>query len=102
MKTTEITALAALSGVCAKELESAVAGQLMFETVQRKVRSELAEYVDDPEFIDLFEFVVNLGGLNAPFLLEFMEFAKKFVDSKKQQLRLTVLAEARKLPNACP
>ena len=40
LKTTETTALAALSGACAKELESAVAGN---ETVQQKVRQEVAQ-----------------------------------------------------------
>ena len=82
LKTTEITALAALSGVCAKGLESTVSGQIIFETVQRRVRRELAEYVDGPEFHDLFEFVVNLGALSAPFLPHAREFAKKSVDSK--------------------
>ena len=43
LKTTEITALAALSGACARELESAVAGKFVFETVQQKVRQEVAE-----------------------------------------------------------
>ena len=36
LKTTELTALAALSGACARELESAVAGRIVFETVQKK------------------------------------------------------------------
>ena len=88
LKITEITALAALSGACAKGLESAVAGKIEFETVQRKVRSELAEYADDPEFIDIFDFVATVGVLSAPFLPHHLEFAEKFVDSKKRQVRL--------------
>ena len=59
LKTIVVTALAALAGACAKELESAVAGDVMFGTVQRKVRQELAEYVDDTEFIDLLNLLSN-------------------------------------------
>ena len=102
LKTTEITAMAALAGACAKELESSVAGKIVFETVQRKVRNELAEYADDPEFIDLFDFVVNVGVMDAPFMPHLLEFAKHFVDSKKRQVRLQAFAIANKIPNACP
>ena len=102
LHTTEITALAALLGACASELESAVAGKIVFESVQRRVRIQLAEYADEPEFIDLFEFVVNIGVRNAPFLPHLMEFLSTFVDSKKRQLRLQAFAMVNKLPNACP
>ena len=66
------------------------------------MRSELAEYANEPEFIDFFEFVVNIGVLNAPFLPHLLEFAKHFVDSKKRQMRLQVFAMVNKLPRACP
>ena len=78
LKTTEVTALAALASACAKESEAAIANKVTFETVRRKVRHELAEYVDDTEFIDLFEFVVDLGALRAPFVLRLLEFAARF------------------------
>ena len=89
LATTELTALAALSGACAKELESAVAGKVVLETIQRKLSHELAEYVDDPEFIDLFDFVANSGAMTAPFVPHLLDFASKCVDSKMRQLRLT-------------
>ena len=102
LKTTEITALAALSGACAKELESAVADKIVFETVQRKVRHELAEYADEPEFIDLFDFVVNLGILDAPFVPHLLDFAAEFVNGAKRQMRLQAFAMVNKIPNTCP
>ena len=39
----------------------AVAGDVAFESVQEKVRVELDMYVDKAGFIDLFDFVVNMG-----------------------------------------
>ena len=62
LRTSELTALAVLSGPVTLELESAVADQVSFEGVREKVRHELDVYVDSPEFIDLFEFVVSMGG----------------------------------------
>ena len=60
-RTSELTALSVLSGAVGLALESAVAGEVCFESVREKVRLELDMYVDLPGFIDLFEFVVNMG-----------------------------------------
>ena len=60
-RTSELTALSVLSGAVALALGSAVAGEVCFESVREKVRAELDLYVDMPGFIDLFEFVVNMG-----------------------------------------
>jgi len=54
LQTTEITTLAVLSGAVST-LESAVADSVAFETVQAKLRSQLDAYVDDPDFVHLFE-----------------------------------------------
>ena len=62
LRTSELTAMAMLTGAVTLEFESAVAGQVAFESVQKQVREELNMYVDMLGFIDLFEFVVNLGG----------------------------------------
>ena len=62
LRTSELTALNVLTGAVALASESAVAGEVCFESVREKVRAELDMYVDLPGFIDLFEFVVNMGG----------------------------------------
>ncbi len=54
------------TGAVTLELESAVAGQVAFETVKEKVRGELDMYVDLPEFSDLFELVVNIWRQQEP------------------------------------
>ena len=62
LRTSELTAMSVLAGAAAFEFGSAVADAVCFETVREKVRTELDMYVDMPHFIDLFEFVVNMGG----------------------------------------
>ena len=61
LRTPELTALAVLTGATTLELESAVAARVSFETVQARVRQELDMLVDQPDFVDVFEFVVNMG-----------------------------------------
>ena len=61
LRTSELTAVNVLSGAVALALESAVAGEVCFESVREKGRLELDMYVDLPGFIDLFEFAVNMG-----------------------------------------
>ena len=102
LHTTELTALAVLTGVVTLELESAVADQVAFESVKEKVRGELDMYVDQAEFIDLFEFVVNMGANKGPYIPELIDFGSKFVDQKQRQLRLNAFAEANKLPLSAP
>ena len=74
LQTSELTAMAVLSGAVTKELESAVADRVAFETVKEKVRRELDIFVDMPDFIQLFEFVVNMGANKSSFLQQFLGF----------------------------
>ena len=62
LRTSELTAVNVLSGAVALALESAVAGCVCFETVREQVRVELDMYVDQSGFMDVFAFVVNMGG----------------------------------------
>ena len=98
LRTSELTALNALSGAVALASESAVAGRVCFETVREKVRAELDMYVDMPGFIDLFESVVNMGANKNPFIPMLLEFGAKFVDPKQRQLGLQAFAEVNKVP----
>ena len=82
LRTSELTAVNVLSGAVALALESAVAGEVCFETVREKVRVELDIYVDLPGFMDVFEFVVNMGANKNPFIPQLLEFGRQFVDPK--------------------
>ena len=70
---------------------------MCFETTREKVRAELDMYVDLLGFIDLFEFVVNMGANNNPFIPQLLEFGSKFVDHKQRQLSLQAFAEVNKV-----
>jgi hypothetical protein len=102
LHTTELTAMAVLTGAVAFELQSAVAEEVAFESVKEKVRGELDMFVDLPEFLDLFEFVINMGGNKSSFIPHLLDFGSKFVDQKQRQLRLQTFAEVNKLPLECP
>ena len=102
LQTTELTALAVLSGAVTAQLESAVAGHVAFETMRDKVRAELDMVVDLPEFIELFEFVISMGAQKSPFIPLLLEFASKFVDQKKRQLRLQSFTEVNNLSDDLP
>ena len=102
LRTSELTAMAVLTGAVALELETAVADKVAFETVKEKVRGELDLYVDMPGFIDLFEFVVNMGASRNSFVPQLLEFGSKFVDANKRQLSLSTFNEVNKLPLAVP
>ena len=102
LRTTEMTALAVLNGTIGMALQSAAATEVAFETVREKVRSELDIWVDDPDFIEAFDFVINLGATKNTFVASLLEWASMFADPKKRQLRLTAYAEANKLPIWAP
>ena len=102
LRTSELTAMAVLSGAVALQLESAVAGEVAFESVKEKVRVQLHMYVDMPGFIDLFEFVVNMGAGKNTFIQQLLDFGSKFVDPKQRQMSLAAFAEVNKLPLTVP
>ena len=83
LRTSELTAMSVLSGAVAFALGSAVAEDMCFETIREKVRMELDMYVDLPGFIDLFEFVINMGATKSPFIPQLLEFGSKFVDNQQ-------------------
>ena len=61
LKTHEMTAIRVLNGTIGMALEKQAANEVMFETVKERVRAELDMWVDEPEFIELFEFILNQG-----------------------------------------
>ena len=97
LHTSELTALSVLPGAVGEAMESAVAGQVCFETIRERVRMELDLYVDQPGFIDLFEFVVNMGANINQWIPQLLKFGEKFVDAKHRQLSLQAFAEVNKI-----
>ena len=102
LATTELTALAVLNGIIGREMEDKMAQTLVFETVKDKVRGELDMFVDDPEFIDLFEFVISLGASHNSYVGHLINFGSKFVDQKQRRLHLSAFGMVNKMPVDTP
>ena len=101
LETTELTAMAVLSGAAIAQAQG-TANEVQYETVKEMLRGELDMYVDDPDFIELYDFVINLGAGRNTFISGFLEWASKFVDPKQRKLRLSAFAEANKIPVWAP
>jgi hypothetical protein len=97
LRTTELTALSVLSGECALQRRSRGGNSIVFEEVNAAVRSQLDCLVDEAEFQAIFEFVVNLGAQDNPFIPDLIDFEYRFVDQKQRQLCLQAFAEANKI-----
>ena len=102
LRTTEITAISVLSGECALQSSVACSDSIDFLKVKAACRSTLDCFVDEPEFQELFSFVINLGADTGPFIRELLDFGSRFVDQKQRQLRLQAFVEINKVSNHCP
>ena len=76
--------------------------QVAFQTVREAARAQLGSFVDELDFVELFEFLIHCGVGNNTFVDDLLRFGSKFVDSKKRQLRLSAFAQANKMNDAAP
>lgn len=74
----EMEAIACLSRLC--NASSAVAENLVFQTVKDKIAETLPVMTQDPDFIHMFRFVVDLGGDGAQFIPDLRDFTAKFLN----------------------
>ena len=102
LRSTELTALSVLTGEIALQKNRSLGQEVAFESVRDAVRQELDVVVDEPEFLELFEFVISLGGSCNSFVAELLDFGQKFVDQKKRQLRLHAFVEVNKMKPEFP
>ena len=74
MRTSEIAALSkSLGAVATVQAQSELA--LSFDVVKQRVRDEFDMWVLELECIDLFDLVVIIGGQNAGFIDDLVDFA---------------------------
>ena len=59
-------------------------------------------YVNEPEFIEVCQIVMDLGAKTAHVLKELLDFGSKFVNSKTRQLRLNAFTMINKIPIQYP
>ena len=102
LRTSELTALAVLTGAVTLLAEGNKAREVEYKTIQEKVRAQLDVYVDEPEFIEMFECVIGLGAGQNGYMKELLEFGARFVNSEFRQLRLCAFTAVNKMPARCP
>ena len=96
LRTTELTAVAVLKGEMIWQLKH-VGKNVAFATVRDKVRHQLCTAADDPDLIEIYDFLISLGVGTNTYIEDFMNFATTYVDSSKRQLRFSAFAEVNKL-----
>ena len=74
LRTTELTALSCLTGEITLQFETKQAEEVSFETVKEKVAEECDYLVDEPEFIEMFDFVISLGAEKIPYVAAHLRF----------------------------
>jgi len=107
MATSEATALATLSETVTFALKNAnltekAARTVAYDAVKASVAAELKEFVAREAFLDMFEYVMNMGANTAPFIPALVDFTSVWVNSEVTRLPLTAFREANKISNDCP
>lgn len=74
----ETEAIASLSRLCTAS--AVVSARLNFERAREKLQFTLPLIADDPDFLCMFRFVVDLGGDVAPFVPDLRQFTHRFVN----------------------
>ena len=99
LRTTEMTALSCLNGEVGRQFARLKSTEeVEFATVCNAMRVQLDTFVDEPEFVELFDFVINLGATKQTFISGLIEFASAYVNQKKRRLRLSSFSEVNQMP----
>jgi hypothetical protein len=62
LRTAELTALECLRGELSLRMNARSGQEVCLESVRNALRSQLDDFVDEPDFLEMFEFTINLGG----------------------------------------
>ena len=84
----EMEAISNLSRLCRASL--AVASQVTFESVKKQIGLTLPGMSEDPDFIHMFRFVIDLGGDSSQFLPDLKEFTGKFLNPQAKFAQQTI------------
>ena len=102
LRTAELTALNCLTGEITLQYSTRKAEEISFEAVKQAVAVECDYLVDEPEFIEMFDFVISLGADVNPYLPCFLTFGEMFVNQKVRALRLAAFGVVNKIDSRCP
>ena len=76
--------------------------KLNYDSIKESLRSSLAEMVDEPDFVHMFDFVARLGADKNSYIPEFLKWTALTVSSKRRRLRLSTFAVLNSLKGAGP
>ena len=74
LRTTELTAVAVLSGQCALQSNALNSNSIDFEAIKKRVNLQIPDFVAEPEFKEFFDCIINLGADKATFIPELLGF----------------------------
>ena len=97
LKRTELAAVSALTAEVGTRTELAVAGRVSFQAVKEALRVQLDTIVDEPEFMEMFDFVVSLGADKNTYLPGFLKWCSLFVSNQHRRFRFQTCAALNKL-----
>ena len=96
----EMQALARLMTITASP--AVAGGHRSWEVAQKSMRLTMPEFANDKHFIDLFAFVLDMGGETSKFLEDLKAFHTKFVNPQIRRLRLDTFCLLGHLPLDMP
>jgi len=97
MRTSELTAVQLLKGEIIRQLGKDLSQRVAFQTVRDQLRAQLHSIADDPDLPEVFDFLVSSGVGQNGFVDELLDWAARYVDSKKRQLRLSAFSVINKM-----
>ena len=96
----EMQALAKLASIVSA---LAKAGQeVAWASAQERLKKTMPGFADDPNYLDLFRYVIDLGSDEGPFISGLKSFHCQFVDPKVRKIRLSVFGVMNQLPEEFP
>ena len=102
LRTTELTAISVLKGEIMTQLSAHVGQRVAFQTVRDRVRDQLDTAADDPDFKEIFDYLLAAGVGTNSYIEDLLQFGGQFVDSKKRQLRFAAFANANAICEKAP
>jgi hypothetical protein len=102
MRSTELTALAAVQGEIVTQQSRFVGQAVAYNSVLEAVGQLLGSAAFDPDLRELYEFCITLGVGTNTYVPDLLEFVAVYVLSSQRQLRFSAFGIANKLPEGCP
>ena len=76
---------------------SAVAEDMLFESIKAKVRNQLDFLVDEPELIEMYTYIINLGCSKHTYIPNLLRYLEIYLEESERRLRLQAFCVPNKL-----